>query len=279
VVSQTLKAWTKKLFRSVGLDIRLVSHGSATPSMRDSIRQLLEQAKYVGFQPSAVIDIGAAHGSFARQCLEVFANTQYLLVEPLVEYQPILAELNHISPSIQTIFAAATAYPGEISIHVHQDLVGSSLYLEVEEGTDVNGVPRVVPAVTVDTLVEEAGMKGPFLLKVDVQGAELDVLKGAERVLQDCQYVILEVSFFSFFHNGADCCEIIAYMKQKGFVPYDIVELQYRPLDRALSQVDIAFVKEVGLFRRQHFYATPEQRDAQNKRLKTHFAGLFQWGQ
>lgn len=278
MVSPTLKAWTRKLFRSMGLDVRLVSPSSATSSMRDSIRQLLEQAKGMGFQPSTVIDIGAAHGSFARQCLEIFADTQYLLVEPLSEYQPILAELSRICPSIRTIFAAATAFPGEVVIHVHQDLVGSSLCLEVEQGTDVNGIPRVVPAVMVDTLVGEIGMKGPFLLKIDVQGAELDVLKGAERVLQDCEYVILEVSFFSFFHNGADCCEIIAYMKQKGFVPYDIVGLQYRPLDQALSQADIAFVKETGPFRRHNFYATPQQREAQNRHMKSHLTQLFERG-
>jgi len=179
---------------------------------------------------------------------------------------------------MQTVFAAATAHTGEISIHVHQDLVGSSVCLEVEQGTDVDGVPRVVPAVTVDTLVDKAGMKGPFLLKADVQGAELAVLKGAECVLQDCEYVILEVSFFSFFHEGADCCEIIAYMKQKGFVPYDIVELQYRPLDQALSQADIAFVKDVGPFRRHHYYATPQQREAQNQQMKNHFTNLFARG-
>ncbi len=277
--SAILKSWIRHSFRAVGLEVRRLAPSATSTHTRDSVRQMLEQAISAGFVPNTVIDIGAAHGAFTRQCLEVFANAQYLLVEPLVEYQPILAELTHVCPSIQTVFAAATAYPGEISVHVHPDLVGSSLYLEVEQGTDVNGVPRVVPAVTVDKLVEEVGLKGPFLLKIDVQGAELDVLNGAERVLEDCQYVILEVSFFRFFHNAADCCEIIAYMKEKGFVPYDIVGLQYRPLDRALSQADIAFVKEAGLFRRQHFYATPEQREAQNKQLKTHLVRLFQRGE
>jgi hypothetical protein len=41
----------------------------------------------------------------------------------------------------------------------------------------------------------------------------------------------------------------------------------YRPLDGALSQFDLAFVKESGVFRQQHVYATPEQRRAQDARF------------
>jgi hypothetical protein len=65
------------------------------------------------------------------------------------------------------------------------------------------------------------------------------------------------------------------HMKNRGFVAYDISGLQYRPLDNALSQVDIAFVKEDGLFRQRHFYATPEQREAQNRRIHTQMEELF----
>ena len=50
---------------------------------------------------------------------------------------------------------------------------------------------------------------------------------------------------------------------------------QYRPLDDALSQADIAFVKEHGLFRRQHAYATAAQRDAQNKQMQQYLHELF----
>jgi hypothetical protein len=63
-------------------------------------------------------------------------------------------------------------------------------------------------------------------------------------------------------------------MKGIGFVVYDIMGLQYRPLDCALSQADLAFVKESGPFRRTHFYATPSQRTEQNRRIQ---AQLNHW--
>ena len=41
-------------------------------------------------------------------------------------------------------------------------------------------------------------LHGPYLLKIDVQGAELDVLEGAQNLLKDTEAVVLEVSMFGF---------------------------------------------------------------------------------
>jgi hypothetical protein len=47
-------------------------------------------------------------------------------------------------------------------------------------------------------------------------------------------------------------------MKDRGFVVYDICGFVQRPLDGALAQVDLAFVKENGHFRKCHDYAAPK---------------------
>ncbi len=113
----------------------------------------------------------------------------------------------------------------------------------------------------------EKELDGPFLIKVDVQGAELDVLMGATKTLSNTEYVILEISFFRFFTGGPQVFDVIRFMKEWGFVPYDIFDYQYRLLDGALSQVDMAFVKETSRFRKFHFYAKRNQREAQNKMI------------
>lgn len=275
MITNLLKSSLQKLLAIGGMEVRRivpVPIGRA----RNSLLQLLEQARSVGLSPRTVIDVGAAYGSFTRLCHGVFPDAHYLLIEPLDEYRPLLEQVTHSIPSSRYRLAAACARNGgQLEINVHPDLVGSSLYREVETGTGVNGVPRSVRAVTVDAVVHEAEASGPFLLKLDVQGAELDALKGAEQILEECEFVVLEVSFFKFFEDGPECADTIGYMKQRGFVPYDIVGLQYRPLDGALSQADIAFVKEHGLFRRQHAYATAAQRDAQNKQMQQYLHELF----
>jgi FkbM family methyltransferase len=271
----SLKRAIRAMLRRLNLDIYRLDSAKAVSLSRSGLDGLLRQAQSMGFMPTTVVDVGAAYGSFASQCFSVFPKARFLLLEPLVEYQPLMNKMIEAMPAAQCIVAAASAHQGEVVLNVHPDLVGSSLFREVEKDTHVNGVPRTVRAITIDSLIKETGAKGPFLLKVDVQGAELDVLRGAERMLVDTEYILLEVSLFNFFQDGPDFSDIVMHMKSLGFVANDISELQYRPLDNALSQVDIAFVKERGLFRQRHYYATPEQREAQNRRIRIHMEELF----
>lgn len=159
------------------------------------------------------------------------------------------------------ILAAAGDETGTTTINVHGDLVGSSLLDEYEAG--VNGTPRIVPMITVDSL----GVSEPCLLKVDVQGAEHRVLDGATATLEHAEMVVLESSLFNFFDGGLLLHELIAYMAERRFLMYDIGEMHRRPLDGALSQVDLVFVPERSQVRAHNVYATPAQRAAQNARF------------
>jgi FkbM family methyltransferase len=197
----------------------------------------------------------------------VFPEAKYILVEPLEEYEPFLNRVLKTIPGAELVQVAAAQGRGDVVIHVHPDLVGSSVYLEQEDST-VNGVPRTVPALSLDEITRERNLEAPYLVKIDVQGAELDVLEGGEEALKKTDYLLLEVSLFGFFKGGPQLYDVTTFMKSRGFVIYEILGLQYRPLDNALSQVDLAFVKETGLFRDYHYYASSKQREEQNKRFK-----------
>jgi len=250
-----------RLFAMLGLEIR--RKGSV---QQRSFVDALKHARDLGLSPATTLDIGAAYGTFTSKCYDVFPQSRYILVEPLKEYQRYLEEVCRAIPNAEHFLAAAGANRGEITINVHPDLVGSSMYLE-REVSDVNGTPRTVATETLDHVCEDLQASGPYLIKIDVQGAELEVLSGARRILNDTEYLILEVSLFEFFEAGPQLHDVVQYMKSCGFSVYDIFGLQYRPLDKALSQVDMAFVRDNGQFRKHHFYATPEQRKEQTERM------------
>ena len=275
MVARLIKSSIRRCFRALGLEVRRVSPGGLSLTDRDSLVEMLGQIKRLGVAPRTVVDVGAAGGSFTRECAALFPEAHYLLIEPLIEYEKALSELARSLSKAQYVCAAAAARSGEMAINVHPDLLGSSLLREVEIGTGVNGVPRGVRSVAIDHLIGEARAAGPFLLKVDVQGAELDVLRGAEALLREAEYVLLEVSFFQFFEHGPQFVDVVDFMRTQGFTIYDISALQYRPLDHALSQADVAFVKETGRFRRHHFYATPLQRAKQNERMQAYLSHLL----
>ena len=84
----------------------------------------------------------------------------------------------------------------------------------------------------------------PALCEIDVQGAELMVLQGMTKRLSDIDYFIIETSTLSQFKEAADFDQICQFMMDHGFVLYDIMGLQRRPLDGALGAIDVAFVRK-----------------------------------
>lgn len=255
---RTLKVFIKKFFYIFGIEIH-------KGTKRSSFIGALQQIKKVGFTPTMVIDVGASIGTFTRQCYRIFPDSRYLLVEPLKENREYLDKVTKTISKAEYVLAAATAESGKVTLNVHEDFVGSSIYLEKEINLD--GVPRSVPAITLDDICRNRGIPGPYLIKVDVQGAELNVLSGAREVLNKTEYLILEVSLFQFVKGGPQLYDIITFMKSYGFVIYDILGGHYRPLDGALAQVDMVFVKEDGKFRKYHIYTTRKQREKLNEEM------------
>lgn len=276
-ISTILKNSLKRVFRLAGLEVRKTNPLQQAPKVqnvlttskpqRNSLEGVLQQAKNRGFSPATVIDVGAAYGMFTSACQPIFPEAKYMLIEPLEEYTSFLETVVTSIPGAEYIPAALTAESGEITINIHPDLVGSSLYLE-EENSDVNGVPRKVHALSLDAVLEDRSVETPILLKIDVQGAELDVLSGAKHALKQVEFMILEVVFFEFFKGGPQFHNIVQFMDANDFVVYDIFDLQYRPLDNALAQADMVFVKKNSNLRKHHFYATREQRALQTKELQ-----------
>ena len=203
-----------------------------------------------------MIDIGVASGT--PTLYDAFPNSFFFLIEPLKEFEPKINQIvSHYNG--EAIYAAANSTDGEISINVHLDHLEDSSLLNEEMGDEFDGIQRSVPSVKLDTLLENRKLKPPYLLKIDAQGAETDILAGSVEALKLTEVVILETSMFGFMKSCPQFYDIIYLMKNKGFVVYDIFSGHTRPLDGTLGQVDMVFVKENGKFRKSHSYATPEQ--------------------
>ena len=108
-------------------------------------------------------------------------------------------------------------------------------------------IPQMNPARsyrmrTIDELVANNAVAPPDLLKLDVQGYEIEILKGAMSTLPLVSVVLAEVNLIDI-HKGAPLFnEFILFMHGNGFVSYDICGFTRRPLDQALWQADFIFV-------------------------------------
>jgi FkbM family methyltransferase len=256
-----MKQIIQKLFNGVGIEIR--KKGSL---QRSSLYGALLQLRRMGFTPKSIIDIGAAFGDWTHTALSIFPNASYILVEPLEEYDKSLETLASSIPSISIIKGIVGSENGERIMNVHKDLFGSSIFDEVEDDTDLIEEKRAVHSYTLNSICEKSSW--PLIIKIDAQGAELEILRGNEESMKLAEVIILETSFFHSVKQAPLFDEVCHFMRENGFVPYDLIGMSYRPLDNALSQVDVVFVKEKGILRNNQAYATKEQRLKQNERFK-----------
>lgn len=266
-----VKQFLRRFAQRIGLDIRRVSMATDRCRLDGFLRFLSSR----GFEPRTIIDVGAAWGGFTREALDLWPSANYVLFEPLDEFRDKLETLRESHDNVEIVRKAAFSYEGETMFLVHQDYVGSSVY-EEQEGADLVKETRVVETTTLDSSLGSDGTGAPYLLKVDVQGAELQVLEGANGILPFCEVVILETSLFKFFVDGPTIREIIRAMDNRGFAVYDIFGHLYRPLDGALAQVDLAFVPADSSWRQDHRFANPESRHEQTRRIRENLSTLLE---
>ena len=217
---------------------------------RSNLYDLGSHIAGLGFNPSTVIDVGAASGTL--DLMSAFPKSKFLLIEPLSEHKDNLNGLRS-AYDVDVVIGAASDRDGIITLNVHPHQLDGSSVLREEMGEHTDGCPRA-PCFRVDNYFKSKGYSGDVFLKIDVQGAELSVMDGCRGILPDIQAVALEVSLLRFMKGGPIFDEVVNYMKSVGFVAYDIIHGWYRPLDNALGQVDILFVKENSFLRSDHRY-------------------------
>lgn len=76
----------------------------------------------------------------------------------------------------------------------------------------------VKEAKKLDSLVKENQHSMPDIIKIDVQGAEKDVLRGATEVLKYCRYLILELKEMEYNKNSPKANEVVEYLKSLGYL-------------------------------------------------------------
>lgn len=186
----------------------------------------------------SIIDIGASDGKWSRSVMPFFKNSLFFAVEPLIERQNALSELRKKKKSFNYIIAAAGEHDNEdINIKVTDDLDGSTVNGEF-------GVSRNVPSRSIDSIVKENNLRGPFLIKFDTHGFEVPILKGALKSLEETELIIMEVYNFRHTYNTLLFSEMVLLLDGYGFRCYDLADPSYRIYDNSFWQMDLFFAKK-----------------------------------
>lgn len=242
----------KKLMRLSGFELQRISVPGASERPIGQIDIFLEDIRARGFNPHLILDVGANIGGWTRMAKKIFPEAAFLMVEPQPEMRKFLDSICSEYKDVQWVEAGAGATRGNLIQTIWEDLAGSSFLPAVREELLSSGKQRKVEIITIDSLLQDKGLKAPELVKLDIQGFELEALRGAESLFRETEVFILEISLYKFMDGIPLFREVISFMGDRGYEMYDITGFLRRPFDGALGQVDLAFVRNCGLLRQSN---------------------------
>lgn len=201
------------------------------------------------FQCNHFLDVGAHEADVSKMAISFFPNATIYMVEPLEEMRPQLENFCKKNPKSRLFNFAVGAENSKQELNIFNDL-GWSGFMDNDVQAQYKKKSRTVEIRTIDDLIRNKEMEIPDLVKLDVQGFELEVLKGASSLFGKTELFIMEVSLQNKHKSVPLIADVIAFMKERDYFIYDFVGFLRQPEDDALVECDICFVKRDSFLRK-----------------------------
>jgi FkbM family methyltransferase len=184
-----------------------------------------------------VYDIGAWKGQWSKSLQDnCFPNARYFLFEANPAYKDDLAALGFTS------FNTVLSNPGREYVEFFNGTnTGDSYYKENTGWYDQQSSIKL-PCTTLDYAIKQFNLPAPNFIKIDTQGSELDILSGAESIIDKVDLIYTECPIIQYNAGSPNISAYLDYFKSKNFIPLDIFEVHN--MEDTLLQVDIMFMKK-----------------------------------
>lgn len=205
----------------------------------------LELLRMIGpLAPQVIYDIGGNVGTWTLLAKSVYPRANVHAFEPLIAHHAGFERNTAGLAGVHLHRLALGQTAGLAPMHVTSFSDASSmlpLTAAGEQEWDIREVAReAVPVEQLDVWQQHGDRPAPSLIKLDVQGFELDVLRGASRCLDQADAVITEVCFREYYTGQCLFHDVTAFMAERGFRLFALGH--GTAIDRPLSQTDALFV-------------------------------------
>ncbi len=235
-----IKKMTKKILSLFGADI--IRSTSIPQRVK---RKEFDWLRNMGI--NSVIDVGANNGNFVRLINTVLPEASIYTFEPLMNtYEELIKMTAHIK-KVKYFNHALGDTDGETIIY-HNEFSPSSSMLKVKDAhTEAfpyakNVTREKIVIKKLDSIIDELALIPKILLKIDVQGFELTVLRGALRALPIFDIIILETSFVELYEGQPLFDDIYKYLTKHGFQFIGNLEQLSNPSNGQILQADSIFI-------------------------------------
>lgn len=196
----------------------------------------------------SVVDIGANKGQFSLVATLLFPDVKIHAFEPQVKPYRKFKNLFAKNRNVHVYNCAIGPTDSLAVMHVSKrDDSSSLLPISSKQVSIFPGTQEIsteeVSVVTLDSVIGDIQLEEPAILKIDVQGYELPVLKGCRSMLQGFEYVYTECSFVELYKGQSLAHEVINYLHDTGFALTGIFNVAYSK-DGVAIQADFLFTRK-----------------------------------
>ena len=238
--------FSKPIFNKFGYQRKTQQHFNAPEGKNLLLQTLFTNIKKMGLSPKHVVDIGANHGTWTRETLTYFPDAYFTLIEPQEWLKPSFQDLLDTNPKIAYHAAGAGSKSGSFKFTI-VDRDDSCSFRYTEEEAKEMGYRQVdIPIITLNDLVKTMNLPIPDIVKIDAEGLDIDVLKGASELFGKTEIFMVEAGVvIKEFDNSF--LKMINFMDENGYRLFEITDLNRPFALNVLWLVELAFVKKNGI--------------------------------
>ena len=194
-----------------------------------------------GLNFTKVLDIGAFEGHWTAMFKQLFPLSEVLMVEANFEKESNLKSLKHLGDYKIALLGAEN--DKEVDYYKCLDsaiATGNSIF---QENTNFKFQSEKRKTQTLNFLLEKNITKEFDLIKMDVQGSELDIIKGGLDVIKNTKFLLMELQTLEYNKGAPRIENVISYLKDLDFEFIDIFDLLYSK-NGHLIQLDGFFINK-----------------------------------
>ena len=188
--------------------------------------------KNIGVEYGHIVDIGANRGQFSLVSRYCFPKAKIDSFEPLAEPAAFYKKVFEYDDNVTLHSYAIGEECAALEIHISNRDDSSSL-LPISEmqsvlfkGTSEKST-RIIDVAPLDVIISAQDIISPALLKIDVQGFELSVLKGCLNLLNTFKNIYVECSFVELYEGQSFADEVIEFLARHNFRLIGIYNIYY----------------------------------------------------
>ena len=202
---------------------------------------VLSLLKEKNYYPNFIFDIGCGHGQWTKKCIKFFPNSKYYLFDANNNNLEKLKLLKKNNINIE--YKICLLSDDYSSYNFYNMGYGSSIF---EEQTSFDRYVEKLNATTLyDEISPDLKKSSNNLIKLDVQGAEIKILKGLKEFINLFEVITLEVSLHNYNKNSPLFDKVMNFMNDNNYKLYDLYDLKRLGKENSfLLQFDCVFVKK-----------------------------------